>query len=1547
MESENPIKGADSKKQELKLAAQNAFLTYISEKYLPSSAFDEEAGLNAILRCFGEDYVMSEKLIQDLSHIETLNRVCGRGIETNETFFICLDCDLIRSQEINTHFSLQCKECFMSSNHEGHRVATRIADNSNGTCDCGDSSAWDSKGFCPSHPGYTKEIIDQTYEKIPKAIRDCYINSLKEIFYSLFDFLQENPTQGEIIGTIIQTISQLHQLKDCFKLLTSEFLRSKLPESYPLRVNLQNTTTFELLPEASPCDCTFLELLIRFDFMFSKEIQSSIRNLLLELIVFADFKEMYIELFTKLLHFYYNVGNYSTHPKPRFSKNGYNVYQLFVPERCSLTAASSAGSINIISVAKSILNNQQKMSRKKFYAITFYGLGPAKYIFEQQKASEEILRKPEFVDNFFEVIESLGFFESTYAMNVSMFMKSLEDYQTLRDYDYTNFVFKEYLKLVQSIFARIFCIQDYKFRDQLVSSVFKALFFLLEKQMTKAGPIKTDEIRLYPSTRIIFGDFLLLWYRFSKNLEDFNARVGKELQNIGISTEKFEAVAKYVFQSVFILLNYSCAIQRFGEWAPDYISVHYGVEVYFMSRMATGSRIESAFVCLLQLLHNFDRQNDWISSLAEQVCKAKTPHYMIKHEYLPYFFKTGHFILTDEISFNNAILLQNSKKINDSDEFDSVLKAIENKAVLNHLYIFNQESFQNIKSSLEYLLEVKEDSAFAEVTEFDPLTNKLKPKEAFRNKGLDPGIFYLYAPLDNAFKAKVIEDSGEGRTEYQKQGESLNPLIQKKDIGDTVLWTIACAYECAKKSAKNTQLLVPLFEHQIKLLESLPNSEAKKMLEKRLLVPEVEELNKLPEQQEETIPQKESNEEKSYSLKTDLMDVLEILKKNGRGVTESTINNMVSRFSKIIKKVYPTEGEQGLEEEEKIEFRDLVEKKELTKDQILAKQKLIREEFLQKQKKFLNKTTAQDDQQQNSKQTEESNDLGICVACRDPLNDQDHQGYGLISFISKGNIYQHCLAKRSNSQSDLKESYLVLNTCHHMIHIDCYTKIRASSHDSNLYSEVEFSCPLCKTLANQLVYAFDKTSPITQMSKGSESNAIGLSLEDTLKIYEGFSATKEKVENLQQIKLIEELFSNIQVHEVLINQDYNFTESSVDDSFLSLTRALIMAVLETDVIGLQLFLQKRMVLYSVIAQNLRKYAQYKASDEKETSKPPKIIELLKKMYNSKYLSANIEKNLITSNHEDFVRAVWSAFQFVSDENIEEYSKFFLSMLLTNMSLEFMKLFYEDMQTKCNGDTKEMASGFTFDNFKDSCLDNLFCELPNITSMLRKFLALGLITGVYKYSPESSTLADTELSMVQFLLNKSNKKESVALITSFLSQNKVFFEKLLKEIQELDLKIQFEDSNLSGLAPIPLPKNYHEFSTSVSKGKCSICGSISVLLARCLICGEFYCIKTCDGEGMIGNLNLHARNSHFGTSVFISCTDTTIMLVHSPRNVYNGFLYLGKLGQEINQTYSKWEEFTLSEFVYSKIKKMIILGNVPQEIHHLIEMTGQKIPDNII
>ena len=68
--------------------------------------------------------------------------VCTNQWRSQEVAFRCLDCELDNN-------CVQCWDCFFKANHEGHEV--QVIRTVGGTCDCGDPSSWDPKGFCPEH----------------------------------------------------------------------------------------------------------------------------------------------------------------------------------------------------------------------------------------------------------------------------------------------------------------------------------------------------------------------------------------------------------------------------------------------------------------------------------------------------------------------------------------------------------------------------------------------------------------------------------------------------------------------------------------------------------------------------------------------------------------------------------------------------------------------------------------------------------------------------------------------------------------------------------------------------------------------------------------------------------------------------------------------------------------------------------------------------------------------------------------------------------------------------------------------------------------------------------------------------------------------------------------------------------------------------------------------------------------------------------------------------------------------------------------------------
>ncbi|KDQ52976.1 hypothetical protein JAAARDRAFT_197766 [Jaapia argillacea MUCL 33604] len=99
---------------------------------------------------------------------------CGHIFKRGESCFRCKDCALDDS-------CVLCSKCFHASNHTDHNVSFFIAQQSGGSCDCGDPEAWQNPISCPFHlPSSSSEVegegegygpsIHTTPKAIPRSI---------------------------------------------------------------------------------------------------------------------------------------------------------------------------------------------------------------------------------------------------------------------------------------------------------------------------------------------------------------------------------------------------------------------------------------------------------------------------------------------------------------------------------------------------------------------------------------------------------------------------------------------------------------------------------------------------------------------------------------------------------------------------------------------------------------------------------------------------------------------------------------------------------------------------------------------------------------------------------------------------------------------------------------------------------------------------------------------------------------------------------------------------------------------------------------------------------------------------------------------------------------------------------------------------------------------------------------------------------------------------------------------------------------------------------
>jgi hypothetical protein len=147
--------------------------------------------------------------------------VCQKSWQKKCLTITCMTC----SDNPN---SCYCLECFLKGNHENHSFNPRIFHSCN--CDCGDPNFIKSTGFCPYHPGSSKNPQD---DQLSKDLIQSVQSFSKEIFIKLnsqnhkmiFSILSDLISAGDgmrrcvvlgIAGSISKMINQMAKFDGVF-----------------------------------------------------------------------------------------------------------------------------------------------------------------------------------------------------------------------------------------------------------------------------------------------------------------------------------------------------------------------------------------------------------------------------------------------------------------------------------------------------------------------------------------------------------------------------------------------------------------------------------------------------------------------------------------------------------------------------------------------------------------------------------------------------------------------------------------------------------------------------------------------------------------------------------------------------------------------------------------------------------------------------------------------------------------------------------------------------------------------------------------------------------------------------------------------------------------------------------------------------------------------------------------------------------------------------------------------------------------------------------
>ncbi len=159
------------------------------------------------------------------------NGVCAKAFTKNDVGWFCSVCQ----KDSNCVF---CQSCFENSDHAGHPVYLKRS--VNGCCDCGDHEAWDPKGFCTAHQGFTDES-KAGVALLPSEIRQSAPQTISQLVARLFSvgmtlFTKDANAETGLEPEIAAILITLRKISDITPIFMYEVCRNLLESRGSFRI---------------------------------------------------------------------------------------------------------------------------------------------------------------------------------------------------------------------------------------------------------------------------------------------------------------------------------------------------------------------------------------------------------------------------------------------------------------------------------------------------------------------------------------------------------------------------------------------------------------------------------------------------------------------------------------------------------------------------------------------------------------------------------------------------------------------------------------------------------------------------------------------------------------------------------------------------------------------------------------------------------------------------------------------------------------------------------------------------------------------------------------------------------------------------------------------------------------------------------------------------------------------------------------------------------------------------------------------------------------
>ena len=1415
--------------------------------------------------------------------------ICGKTIPKKTTYYFCLDCDRV-SREEKTLVGAICQQCFLSSNHEGHRVIQRKNKYNVSQCYCGDSSIFESSAFCEQH---SKKSL--TYEEIQEKLGEEFINkfneSLKLAFYGIcilaeiHEKVKDTPKKmvlRDTFGVLLDQILEFcnfcsNELTPVFlviigKMLTSNFL-PKYSDLWHTCNDLKGRKGF--VDHVQPCSCVILDVLLRHISLLdsSKEAPILFRNLLKD----NEFRQIMAVAFVKYLQFIFLNDN----PKRRLLNLSYSKFakmsqELYLGSDLCEAAIKSGYTIQIFEILEDVLLKYTCL-QGSFQNLVYELKVLLEFMMRPHTNSCKLLLKNNYI--LIVMMELLaGFGEShIYPSPIALKMSKSD-----MNYSFLNDSF-QCEGLVTGIFRRAILQLDELDEREREIGLHKLCLYWKETYNQKLRKDKKRDPRKYCFHPVLER---LLQHIIREN----HLEISKEYISSFIQKKiqvKEHIVAENIVQGLLkpigaLKLLAFVDPNSYDQAAMTYYSPIYNLfdnDILTLQMFLPFIPKESIYELLVKSYFSYSKE---IIDFLLEARPLPKDNIEILLNLIQEFFLFLLYVMNDEICLVNNLLTREPSLYINRHEANTKIKKVTKKVVINILSCYTWIELPELINNIKSVIDIKNiDDLLSEVAILDERTRRLRIKED-HFQDYDAYMFYGRSHLQRELETQFLEKmkgstnidfiSGFYYTGLPDHLYEVQQAIMKGPLFEfiTKLFNVEKEEYIFLRRIGLKLLLFALNSTEYMISSGLDASALLKHINKNFQSNAT--INKL-----NSITENEAFSD-CHIIVENIIESLERLKD-----FETDNNNSFLRSSVVM----PSDDKKEFSYKESIEV------------------------YIQRNTVFKQHHHDQEHEQ------DEDNEFRItCNHCLQIINTKESE-YLVPAFLSVSNVVS--AGKSTSIPEELEKGvkYPYVSSCLHFFHEECLFEADGSLHENAVFKER--SCPICHSIYN---YFMIMNHPLERHEDEEGEHHMMMPLLSEKKYALILSALSYMTEN-------EDWYREYALSEESMVPEY------IPKGLNALSNSLMffLETLDFDA-SYENFVKDVEVLSCLLKsvktqlQTVEKEGLWSDKDKNSSQNPEKYL----------YENALEIMVLYEHDHKLFVEKMRALLNnYIVKKSVE---KFCLTHEKSSYNTD--KLLFKVLDSALeisdkNGlqYTKELV--YALKKIVLIWAIGLGISLPVRGDKIQRILQT-------LYDPETCT-PKALLDFLEIYIRPEDFLKDVLLNASAINYEPNYSKEDCEKLKASDGAL----FNLYSINPslCELPRTYLDFISKYYKAKCGLCNQVPTdgENAICLLCGEVICLRKCEGNTQgfeEGNLSRHRREKHVGNGLFLEISSLMVVMIFGDRTLCDSGLnmYSDNIGQNVKTVVANpfdrqldlldFRRFYLNKEVYCYLEKLVKRNLIPIE-----------------